>query len=80
MSGAVVSLGMSAVAGRLLGVFEAWLLPFADTTATATATPTATVASAPPPISSSLRRLLRDSEASASAAQSGVRSSDWLPH
>lgn len=51
------------------------LSPPAETTATATAVPIATVASAPPPIRNTRRRLLRASEASASAAQSG----DWAP-
>ncbi|GGQ81447.1 hypothetical protein Saso_44670 [Streptomyces asoensis] len=55
-------------------------LPFAETTAMATAVPTATVASAPPPMKNSRRRLLRVSDASASAAQSGVRPSSALVH
>lgn len=71
-TGAVLSLGMLAVAGSLLGVFPAWLSPFEETTATATAAPTAIVATAEPTITSSLRRRLRASDASASAAQSGV--------
>lgn len=71
---ALVSLGMSAVAGSLLGALAAWLSPFADTKAMATAVPTASVATAAPPITSSLRRRLRVSDASASAAQSG----DWF--
>ncbi|GHK00468.1 hypothetical protein SY2F82_22650 [Streptomyces sp. Y2F8-2] len=67
-----LSLGMFAALGRALaGLFEAPLPPFADTTATATAAPIPTVARAPPTIISSRRRLLRASEASASAAQSG---------
>ncbi len=49
-------------------------------TATATAAPTATVASTPPPTNSSRRRLVRASEASASAAQSGVPPSLPLFH
>lgn len=59
--------------GSLPDWFDAVLSPFAETTATATAAPTASVAIAEPPITSSLRRLLRVSDASASAAQSGVR-------
>ena len=65
-------LGMAALAGTLVGSPEARLSPFADTTAIATAVPIATVATAPPPMNSSRRRLLRVSDASASAAQSGV--------
>jgi hypothetical protein len=64
---------MSEVAGRFDGWFEAWLFPFALATAMATAAPTATVANAPPTMNSTLRRLLRVSEASAIAAQSGFR-------
>ena len=64
--------GMSALAGSEEVVEASLSLPFAETTATATAVPIATVARAPPPTNSSLRRLLRVSDASASAAQSGV--------
>jgi hypothetical protein len=53
------------------GWFDAELL-FAETTAMATSAPTTTVARALPPIHSHLRRRARASEASASAAQSGV--------
>ena len=68
----VVSDGMAADVGSSeAGLFDACPLPSAETTAMATAVPTATVASAPPPISSHLRRRLRVSDASASAAQSG---------
>ena len=65
---------MSAVEGSsLAGLFDAEVLSlFAETTAMATAAATTTVASAPPPIISHLRRRVRDSDASASAAQSGV--------
>ncbi len=70
-----VALGMSAVEGSCEeGLSEAWPEPFAETTATATAPAIATVASAPPPMNSSRRRLARASEASARAAQSGVPS------
>ena len=65
-------LGMVRARRQLPGSPEARLSPFADTTAMATAVPIATVASAPPPMNSSRRRLLRVSDASASAAQSGV--------
>ncbi|CAM5238807.1 hypothetical protein SVIOM342S_08964 [Streptomyces violaceorubidus] len=66
---------MSAVDGSCEeGPSDAWSEPFAETTATATALAIATVASAPPPMRNSRRRLARASEASASAAQSGVSS------
>src|SRR5215210_3760406 len=52
-------LGISPVDGSWeVGLFAS-SLPFAETTAMATAVPTAIVASAPPPMNSSLRRLLR---------------------
>jgi hypothetical protein len=73
-------LGIEALAGRLDGLPEALLSPFADTTAMATAVPIATVATTPPPMNSSRRLLLRVSDASASAAQSGVRPSPPLFH
>src|SRR5688572_16347080 len=79
--GVADALGRSAVAGSEEdGRPVASSLPFADTTAMATAVPTPSVASTPPPISSSRRRLLRDSDASASAAQSGVGSVAPLVH
>ncbi len=71
--------GSDPLAGRLLGP-ACGSPPFAETTAMATAVPIATVASAPPAMNSSLRRLFRVSEASASAAQSGVPSSAPLFH
>ncbi|GAB2914532.1 hypothetical protein GCM10027028_08790 [Streptomyces sundarbansensis] len=49
-------------------------LPFDVTTAVVTIAPIATVASAPPPIISSLLRRARAADWSASAAQSGVPS------
>ncbi|CAM5668696.1 hypothetical protein SHIRM173S_05229 [Streptomyces hirsutus] len=52
-----VGLGRPAVAGSWEDGSEAWLLPFAETTATATAVPIAAVAIAPPPMNSSRRRL-----------------------
>lgn len=73
-------LGMDPLAGTLVGSPEARLSPFADTTAMATAVPIAMVATAPPPMNSSRRRLLRVSDASASAAQSGVGPSLPLVH
>lgn len=74
------ALGRPAAAGsEEVGLFAS-SLPFADTTAMATAVPMASVASAPPPMKSSRRRLLRVSDASASAAQSGVGPSSPLVH
>ncbi len=77
---APVPVGREALAGRFVGLPDALSSPFAETTAMATAVPTATVASAPPPMSSRRLRLLRVSDASASAAQSGVCSSTLPPH
>src|SRR5689334_12124850 len=71
--------GRAALAGRLRGP-AVGLAAFAETTAIARAVPIANVASAPPPMNSTRRRLLRVSEASARAAQSGVPSSLALFH
>lgn len=73
-SGSAESVGRSAGPGSWLAFVSEPVEPpllLVEMTAVATMAATAAVASAPPPISSHLRRL-RAADASASAAQSGV--------